>query len=150
MESTLKKLLTHLWDGLSHKPGRSLISPGSETVWDDCCDGQLSIRLTAATLNYARNACPVGMTVGLEVELVRCVATLEDDGQAPSDRAVTSDALAILQDMRELGCALSSFKPDDPGVSSFRVLEYTPTALEGGCGGGRWSVELRTGLPWLG
>lgn len=149
MESTLKELLTHLWNSLSYKPGRALIAPGVEAVWDDCCEGQLSVRLSGTRMVYSKDICPIALEHTLEVELVRCVATLEDDGEAPSDTAVTADALQILKDMRELGCAISNYEPTDTAVHRTLLSEYTPTPLEGGCGGGKWSLTMRTGLSWL-
>lgn len=149
LESTLKELLEHLYDSLTDKPGRSLIAPGVETVWDDCCNGQLSVRLTGSQLVYNKDRCAVAIDHTFEVEIVRCVATLDDQGQAPEGYEITQDALNILRDMRELGCALSSYEPTDRAVMRFNLNEYIPSNLEGGCGGGKWTVSVRTGLSWL-
>lgn len=149
MESTLKELLTYLWDSLSVKPGRSVIAPGVETVWDDCCSGQLAVRLAGSRIVYSKDICPIALENTIEVELVRCVASLEDDGEAPSENVVTADALQILKDMRELGCALQNYDPTDKQVHRVLLSEYTPTPLEGGCGGGKWSLTMRTGISWL-
>lgn len=149
MESTLKELLKHLFDSLSVKPGRSVIAPGVEAVWDDCCNGQLSLRLAGSQMVYNKDRCPLAIDHTFEVEIVRCVATLDDQGKPPAEYEITHDALSILRDVREIGCALSNYEPSDRAVQRFNLNEYIPGNLEGGCGGGKWTVSVRTSLSWL-
>lgn len=146
-------ILDHVYSSLTNKPGRVLVASGFETAWDDCCDGQLSIRVSSVTPRYTGNsACPVTVDLVLSVELVRCVHSVSDRGRAPSAEELTLDGMAGIQDMIEVANALQCWEPPDDrpsGVIRSTLGEYRPIGPQGGCAGGSWMLNVRSTYPWV-
>jgi len=139
---------------LTVQPGRVVLAPGVNVAWDDCCDGQLAVRVVNTVPQFQRNArqgCPVGFLVTLGVSLVRCVATLDDQGQPPAPWEMDHDGSVMMRDMGQIATALQCFQPEH-ALSSY-LGEWVPLGPEGGCAGGEWTftVLLDTGgLSWRG
>lgn len=135
-------------------PGRVVLAPGLMEAWDDCCDGQLYVRLpeTFPSVTFpqfdtaqkgANLACAVKMLnlhIGLGV--IRCAATLTDEGVAPTAEQVSADGMAMLDDMATLLEVITCKIPSIKGVEAVKVDRWTPKGVQGGCHGGEWGVHL--------
>lgn len=138
--SAARDLLTTSWDALDRKPGRSIVQPGATVAWDDCCDGQLWVRVISATPVYQGNSnCAVGMDVTYAVGIVRCVTALDDRGRAPKDTKVTKDGMRTIEDMCTLHTALDGLTLGH----RMQIGTWTPLGPNGGCAGGEWAVNIR-------
>ena len=143
----LVELAAAVEEHLSTKPGRTIVAPGSTVAWDDCCAGQLWARvitvvpLYKGTMNGVQ--CPTGYDFTLGVGVIRCVATVDDRGRAPSAQQITRDGTAGQRDMREIADVLQSYRPVD--ALAGRLGTWTPLGPDGGCAGGEWTYQMRTG-----
>lgn len=137
----LARLLHAAEDALTTKPGRVLVMPGAEVVHDDCCDGQLwtrVIQIEPVTLRNIQTRCGiVAFQATIGVGIVRCAATIDDNGNAPSEAEMTADAFQVSDDAEEIGNALSCSKDIQA------LLLWTPSGPLGGCVGGEWQVSAR-------
>jgi hypothetical protein len=139
--------------------GRVERTPGILPAWDDCCEGQLYLRLIevyptagkgapfpqfdAAQQGAAGGTCSLhalGFRIGLGV--IRCAATVDDDGNAPAPVAVTADADVMLDDMATLLDVLVCTVAKMPGVMALKMDRWQPKGVEGGCHGGEWGAVL--------
>jgi hypothetical protein len=126
--------------------GRAALYPGAEVAWDDCCDGQLWIRVINQLPNSGvRNASgqPCGVatwTVTLGLGVLRCAASIDDQGRAPAAADLTANTLAMLADQAALSeaiqCAIT------PAVEKLVVLRWDPIGPSGGCVGGEWQFTV--------
>jgi hypothetical protein len=137
---------------------RSSVNVESEVVWDNCCTCDLGAGVTGdgqAWVNVASIAALTTMTNGqitkcgntyeatVTVGVVRCAATLADDGSPPDEDVLTAQAQNILQDRaittRAIRCGLGSvIEPDD-----WTMGEWTVLGPNGGCVGGLQTFTLR-------
>lgn len=132
---------------LSPAPGRTvLLAPGALVAHDDCCDGQVWARLVnlgpMPSNDPARrpgmNPCAVPeFMLTAELGIVRCAATVNDQGRAPSPRQITADGEQSINDMSAL---LGVLRCTDNLRS---LISWTPTGPEGGCHGGYWTFTMR-------
>lgn len=138
--SVAQELLTTAWDALDRKPGRSIIQPGLSVAWDDCCDGQLWVRINGATPVYQGNSdCSVALDVTYAVGIIRCVHSLSDRGKAPTQGQITTDGLDMIDDMCRIYSALDGVKLGH----RLTLGAWTPMGPNGGCAGGEWAVATR-------
>lgn len=80
----------------------------------------------------AQCAVPVKWRAVVEAGVYRCIATIDDDGVAPSCEERESDAYGLLADLRALRVA---FTCCDAVRASLAPLSATPAGNQGGCGG---------------
>lgn len=134
-------LLVCAEQALNPTPGRSQIVPGEQSAWDDCCEGrgQLSVRLAGFTPYSERGCGPLYTVARIGVESVRCVSTINDQGQAPSVSQVTADADRMLADMEALRTALLCCT----SVEGVELETWEPVGPSGGCAGGEWIVRVK-------
>lgn len=137
--------------------GRSVISPGNSSAWDDCCEGQLSVRLVqmyptaggqaAFPAQDTRPKCsPNLLSVRVEVEVIRCAAVLDNQGKPPLPAAVTNDGLATSHDASIIFTALMCCLMNGvTGVQTWVIDRWDPRGTQGGCTGGAWQVLLGLG-----
>lgn len=121
--------------------GRTVISPGISSVWDNCCEGQLSLIINGIAPK-GDPSCIVGWDVSITVEIIRCVAVIDDQGTPPSQEQITADALALLDDSEALRDQLLQVPHEVPQVSRIALTGWQPQNPEGGCAGGSWSARL--------
>lgn len=148
IDAPLRGLLDTVTDSLTPTPGRSVLAPGSEVAWDDCCDGQVHVRVITVEPNYptaqrgnatvSGNCDPVAWSVTLGVGVIRCAAVLDDDGNAPAPHQITADARQMLDDMNTLAQALTCHT--FPGLDRLALSTWNPSGPMGGCHGGEWLV----------
>lgn len=131
--------------------GRVFLAPGTTVPWDDCCEngGQLYVRVVEAYptagpgANFpgidAQQQCGVNLLAAqLAVGVIRCAHTIDDDGNPPSVEEVTVDALKTTLDMSILLNAITCCF--GPKRKHFKVNNWTPQGVQGGCVGGEWTL----------
>jgi len=129
-------------------PSHISVQPGA-VAWDDCCDGQLWVRVvrahpTSTFPNKTLEVRPCGLEVATQigVGIIRCSTGLEalQWAEDPTAAALTADAQQQVCDMgaiyRALACCL------DWSDGDVIVDQYAPLGPQGGCYGGEW-------LAWL-
>lgn len=150
-------------DDAGRPPGRAELVPGLRPAWDDCCDGQLYLRVIEVYPTAGSNApfpqidtqqrgaagglCAIhGVAVHIGVGVIRCVATIRDDGSAPSPEEVSADGDLMLKDMDTLLDALLCKVPQadfyTSAIHGLKMDRWQPQGAEGGCAGGEWGVYL--------
>lgn len=138
--------------------GRVEMVPGRLPAWDDCCEGQLYLRVIELYPTAGQNApfpqidaqqrgagsrCgfhAVALHIGLGV--IRCAATVDGEGNAPTPARVTQDAVTMLDDMALLLDVLVCNAETIQGVQSLKMDRWLPQGVEGGCHGGEWGAYL--------
>lgn len=131
----------------------AFIAPGGEVAHDHCCDGMVAIRVPRIAPRVppggpGRHVAPDPMAevsawvVTFGVQHVRCVAVVDDYGQAPADAVVHADGEAVLKDAATIMKALMC---DVDSKYRLRVLEWTPLGPSGGCAGGEWQAQIEFG-----
>lgn len=128
------------------EPGRILLNPGAESVWDDCCAGQLWVRagIVTPTVNGSRGNCGVtAIKVPLYLGILRCAAVVDAEGNAPPVEDMTADTVREMADMelllKAINCCLTK--------TGMTVVNWNPLGVEGGCAGGEWQLELSFAVP---
>lgn len=118
--------------------------PGLRLPWDECCDGQLWARVVnvqpATSSNPRAVSAPCGVlfwnvTIGLNI--IRCVATVNDQGQAPKPEQIDKDGQEMLNDLATLQQVILCH----PKTRS--ILSWNPLGAQGGCAGGEWQFTAR-------
>lgn len=143
-------------DDCGRPVGRAFFAPGANVAYDDCCDGQLWVRLvnvfpSGRPFPAADSTQPCGILVlaaQLAVGVVRCAHTIDDNGNPPTPDELTGDALGMTLDASILLSAIQCCKLPTPADQLIRVGTWTPLGVEGGCAGGEWS--LTAGLKTCG
>lgn len=131
-------------------PARVLMMPGADVVHDDCCDGQLWVRITDITAHTASAGVSANQTqwgpcginywvASIGLGIVRCAATLDSRGNAPAPEDMTADTVLQNLDAHILAGALAETK-------NARLVRWTPSGPRGGCVGGEWAGQLRYGI----
>lgn len=146
-QTQLWDVLTDLLDcaeGLVDPVGRAVVSPDTEAVFDDCCDGTLWVRVDNIQPGWpepepAPFPCHRGWTATIEVGIVRCAATVDDQGESPSAEAVTADAYQQNIDRGLLSEAIACCW----STTAYAVESWVPLD-GGGCIGGVWTIRVRT------
>ena len=136
----MNELVTAASLQLSPTPDRILNpAPGEAVAWDDSCDGQLWIRLANVgppenVALGAQNPLDVCrspyLLLTLELGIIRCAATMEEDMSAPPAAEISADGVQSISDMAVLLQVLRCW----PGLRS--IITWTPQGPEGGYHGG--------------
>lgn len=134
--------------------GNSMVVPG-EPAWDDCCNGTVYCRMVTVAPQtnspssrgdvggggvYLGNGagCGVtGWTLTMALGTLRCAATQDNRGKAPSAEKITDDGLLQIDDMQSLADVILSSE------YTRGLVQYTPFTPEGGCFGGEWTFSAR-------
>jgi hypothetical protein len=82
------------------------------------------------------------LAVHIGLGVIRCAATVDDQGNAPPPEAVSADATEMLQDMSTLLSVLMCVVPGLSKVQQMKLDRWQPQGVEGGCHGGEWGVFL--------
>jgi hypothetical protein len=134
------------------------LAPGPEPV--DCCacaagEGKAWVRVVRIFPTAARwplpaldpSACAAGgYGVELELGVVRCVATIDDDGNPPSCDQRNADTIKILEDAAAMRAAASCCFPSTELGRQWRSLpgEWRAIEPQGGCAGGVMTVTIES------
>lgn len=134
---------------------RSFIAPGGSTPWDVCCDcgdneGMAWIAITevfptdnfpspqggAMRCDYAEQG--VRLTIGL----IRCAATVDDQGRVPSVDQLMADMRKVQRDRGILLEAIKCCYLADADPGSYVIGSWTPLGPNGGCVGGQMTLQI--------
>ena len=140
-------------------PQRSFIAPGNPPAWDVCCssgqgEGMAWVQITevfpadnfpaaqtgAMRCNYAEQG------VRLNVGVLRCAATLDDQGRPPSTQRLMTDAAKVQRDRAIVNEAIRCCFLADAEPGTFVVGTFTPLGPQGGCVGGSTSLQIAVPL----
>lgn len=124
------------------------LTPGELPAWDSCCDGggQLWVRVLRVTPGGVRDdrrvthGCPSTWIARVGVGVIRCVATVDDNGLPPTPDTLTAEAVQMHEDAHTIAQRLLC----EPiaGTASAAMEEWVPLGPDGGCAGGEWVVAL--------
>jgi len=132
-------------------PCRVVLSPGLDIAWDSCgeagCadpdgrDGQLWANITTmATVNSSAGSCErINWTA--DIGIVRCAATLQEDGSAPTVAAEEHDAWQQAADADMLWQAIRCCPTRPESVQDITLVNWTALGPSGGCVGGVWTIS---------
>jgi hypothetical protein len=119
---------------------------GGNVAWDDCCDcgageGQLWARLVEwipdpAIPSTGPTGCDQPTTLIVGVGALRCVPTLDENGQAPTAAEEAEAAGKINLDAQLIRDAVMCSLPEREWVG------WAPLGYEGGCGGGEHIFQV--------
>lgn len=136
-------------------PCRHCVIAGTP-VWDDCCEGQLTVNLERLffhdnfpTPMTQAQICGTQLAGTFLIQLLRCAPVVKDDGSAPTCNELSESSRKIYQDlyisMNALSCCLSIAKRE----RKFVIGEARLVGPEGGCVGFeiRVTVELHDPMP---
>lgn len=143
----LLRLLQCAEESLTVPVGRSHLAPGASVAWDDCCLGQLWVRLvskvpTGSSRDPGQRCGVVLWRSTVAVGVMRCAHVVDDQGNPPSPDDLTQDALAVTRDMTDLEQAILCCMRDVPGALGLTVLAWNPLGPSGGCVGGEWTLTV--------
>lgn len=117
----------------------AFIAVGAEVAWDSPC-GQVWVRLVALEPIQAEQQ-PGGRVLQwnatIEVGHLRCVATLDDNGNPPSPTQITADAQQVLDDVEALRDMIEC------EVDHHRMIRWDPSGPNGAMSGGAWLYTVR-------
>lgn len=118
---------------------RVVLAPGGDVPWDDCCAGQVWVRVASLAPSIQQPNCGVAqVSATLTLGCLRCVSTLDDAGNAPTPEQVMTDTANEIADahllLDAIECCWRAHGRD--------VTEWTPLGVEGACAGGEWSLTV--------
>lgn len=137
---------------LDPQPCRASVAPGGVVAWDYCdrgcsngLDGQLwgnlqSVQQIPDPSGSASSRCGDFTFTG-EIGIVRCMATVKDDGRPPSVDQLIADADRQAVDGDAVWSALACCSERSEEVKDLVVESWRPLGPQGGCGGSIWSVR---------
>jgi len=145
----MSAMLSHAAAALTPPVARVALYPGGSIAFDDCCTGQVWVRLISIapatgqrTTSYT-TILPCGVTmwiVEVGIGVLRCAATIDDFGRAPSPAALTADTLQMTQDQADLSMAIQCEMTQIPQLERLSPVSWLPLGPDGGCLGGEWRV----------
>jgi hypothetical protein len=147
LSAELQRWLACAVAALDPPVGRAFVAPGLEVAWDDCCAGQVWVRLLqliplpqfqkrkASGENCAVDVWEITAAIGV----VRCVHSVDDDGQPPTPEELTADGIQGAEDMQALMGAIQCC------VQPSAFVRWNPVGPMGGCAGGEWQFVSRIG-----
>jgi hypothetical protein len=138
LETLLAEAEEALW---CDPPEMASLVPGAQVAWDNCCGGQLWIRVVRIhpvnpnpTKVLEERACgyPLGMQIGIGV--VRCQqgVDLMDSDKHPTATQLGEDAARMLRDAGTLLGVLCN--------AGYIIDQWTPLGPLGACFGGEWTA----------
>lgn len=139
--SVLEGVLACAYAELTPAPAWQAVVPGLEAVLDECCSGQVWVRLVQMQPRSNRD-CITAWDATVEVGVARCVAVVDDQGNSPTSAEVQADAAQLLADMEALQRALECCAKTVPNVHRAIIGTWNPLAVDGGCAGGTWNATV--------
>ena len=134
---------------------RTFVAPGGPPAWDFCCDcgrgdGQAWVQIAQVfpTDNFPiqqtgpMRCHPAGYGLSLNVGILRCAATLDEQGRAPSSERLTADARKVQRDRALVSEAIRCCYLDDADPGTYVLGAWTPLGPQGGCVGGTTNLLL--------
>lgn len=137
-------------------PCRKFVTVG-QPVWDQCCEGgQLAVFMervyVAGNFPAANNTailCTAPLIGEYTLQMIRCVPTMTEQGNAPTPEELSASAQDIYTDLyitfRSVLCCLAAYKK----YRSFTMRDGRFVGPQGGCAGFeiKFAVELTDPIP---
>lgn len=122
------------------------VAPGASVAYDNCCDGELWIRVTgtapvADPVKASGELCVTRTQVNIEIGVIRCALGVISDRGFPTAAEMTADAMQTFKDRIEVLEGLTCC--DYPRLTNLRVGTWTPLGPNSGCVGGQWAASFR-------
>lgn len=147
----LSLILTTLTEGdcaLDLLPCRTALYLGGEVPWDNCetgrgTNGQLwanLINITPTAGGSDAGACP-SYNWSAELGIVRCIASLSDDGSFPAVSAIEADSTRQAQDADAIFNALRCCPTRPEALRDVALSSWVPLGPNGKCAGGAWTAR---------
>lgn len=126
------------------------IYPGSQVSWEycgECSSGTCGMAYVRPGTAQPYNTFPIGeldatcaspIFHNIEVGIVRCLPTAEDDGSLPDAKELTEAALGMVHDQFALHRAIRCCEYVKP--ATLAVETWQPVGPSGGCHGGYWTL----------
>jgi len=144
----LSELLGCAEAALDPPVARAYIAPGNTVAWDDCCNGQVWVRLLfleslALAKMGATHMDPCGLvwTATFGIGVLRCSSTIDDRGEIASADALSNEALQMLADEAALCQAI--YCCNVAPLNRYELTRWDPLGPEGGCVGGEWTMTMQ-------
>lgn len=117
------------------------VAPGMSPAWDNPERGLLFGRVARVAPMMSRdgvgkNCGVVSWTVTAAIAVVRCAATLNDQGDSPSAAQVSRDGLTMTADLTTVQQVLQC------SPYTKEILGWEPFAEQGGAHGGEWTFTF--------
>lgn len=146
----LAALLECVRKNLSCTVGRVVVMPGNMIVEDDCCEGQLHVRLvsvvgSSAMTNPRIQPCAPLYQCRVGIGVTRCAHVVSDAGIAPTPAEMTADAFQTYQDMIDIVQAVNCCFAAYESVGALRIEEWLPTPVST-CVGGEVTITFSLNL----
>lgn len=143
----MQALLDCVNGNLTYPVNIKTIAPGASVAWDDCCNGELWVRVMslAAAGNPSMQPCSSHYLVQVGVGVIRCAAVVNDQGVSPSGAQMSADAAQTFKDFADIMQAINCcFAPltESLGVGTLRIGNWSPLGPQGGCVGGEVTMSF--------
>lgn len=128
--------------------GRVSLYSGAQVAWDECCDGQVWVRLVGlvpgnGSRDQSQQCGVMWWTATFGIGVLRCAVTVDDNGGAPSPAELISETLQMTADeaaiQQAIQCGIA------PLVDRLMFTRWDPLGPEGGCVGGEWQFTVKIG-----
>ena len=153
-------LCTNLESTIGGPPGRCCAIPGGAVVLDDCCNGTAWVRMDRVDTVPFRSrdveqpvfgwsGAPCGPNLArivLGVGVMRCAATMDENGTPPDCERLAFEMQRWLSDMDALYATALCCQDDTVEVFSIDPLAMAPLGPAGGCVGGELTVAYTVDL----
>lgn len=146
----LLQLLDCAEAALDPPAGRAYLAPGNLVSWDDCCNGQVWVRLVSLESlapHYAKlgatsaNPCGLEWTATVGVGVLRCSSTVTDRGELAPPEMVSAETIQMLADEAALCQAI--YCCNVLPLNRYDLTRWDPLGPEGGCVGGEWTMTMQ-------
>lgn len=127
------------------KPEMITALPGSLVAFDYCDTGGMAwarLGSIAAVQTLQGSNCLTEYDVVVEVAILRCAPTLDEEGNLPSSEEQFAAFMQQMFDMGILHKVLTCTKIP-ASFTSLTLGEYVPVGPDGGCIGGLWTATAR-------
>ena len=126
------------------------VYPGASVSWEECGDcgddvcGMGYVRPGTTTpydvfpFSVIDENCVKPLAYELEVGVLRCFPTMDDDGAMPPADVTTEAAMGLLQDQYALYQAIMCCE----GLKTKAISAWQPIGPQGNCVGGFWTVYV--------
>jgi hypothetical protein len=126
------------------------VLPGAEAPFDyvgECDDcGMAWVRMSNAyasnvlgQANLSENHCDMAVGFEVEVGIIRCLPTIDGDGEIPTREEMLATSQLVIADMLAMRKAITCC----PNLGETIMGEYQPYGPEGGVVGGWFTVALQ-------
>lgn len=143
----LDSILNHVCSSLTVPVGRAHLAPGNNVAWDDCCNGQLYVRVVSiigesSLSKPAMQPCAQIYQMRVAIGVMRCAHTVNDQGIPPTVEELNCDTYDTLRDRFDVMKALVCRVPGIRGVSALRIEDWMLQGPQGGCVGGEITIRF--------